>query len=133
MTAGRCAPYRGFSGDVATGRKGGLAVLGELEVRPAVTVLVLHGELDIVTVADVRALLDEAGATGRRLVIDLRDVPFVDVLCLSAILATVDRIRDDGGEACVVGASAPVRRMCALLGAGDALVMQIPEQRSTAV
>lgn len=109
-------------------------MLGELEVRPAVTVLVLHGELDIVTVADVRALLDEAGAIGRRrLVIDLRDVPFVDVLCLSAILAAVDRIRDLGGEACVVGASAPVRRMCALLGADDALVMQIPEQRSTAV
>lgn len=106
-------------------------MLGELEVRPEVTVLVLHGELDIVTVADVRALLDEAGATGRRrVVIDLRDVPFVDVLCLSAILAAVDRIRETGGESCVVGASAPVRRMCALLGADDALVMQVPEQRS---
>lgn len=109
-------------------------MLGELEVRPAIAVLVLHGELDIVTVAEVRALLDEAGATGRRrLVIDLRDVPFVDVLCLSAILAAVDRARDNGGEACVVGASAPVRRMCALLGADDALVLQLPEQRSAAV
>lgn len=109
-------------------------MLGELEVRPDVTVLVLHGELDIVTVAGVRTLLDEATATGcRRLVIDLSDVPFVDVLCLSAILATVDRVRDMGGEASVVGARKPVRRMCALLGADDALVLQIPEPRSEAV
>lgn len=109
-------------------------MLGELEVRPAVTVLVLHGELDIVTVAGVRTLLDEAGATGRsRLVIDLHDVPFLDVLCLSAILAAVDKLRDAGGQAFVVGATAPVRRMCALLGADDALVIQLPEQRSEAV
>lgn len=109
-------------------------MLGELEVRADVTVLVLHGELDIVTVAEVRDLLDEAGAAGpARLVIDLRDVPFVDVLCLSAILATVDRLRDTGGEAAVIGARAPVRRMCALLGADDALVLQIPEQRPAAV
>ncbi|MBV9370017.1 MAG: STAS domain-containing protein [Frankiales bacterium] len=109
-------------------------VLGELEVRPDVAVLVLHGELDIVTVAEVRTLLDDAGATGRRrLVIDLSDVPFVDVLCLSAILATVDRLRDMGGDAAVVGANKPVRRMCALLGADDALVIQIPDQRSAAV
>ena len=108
-------------------------MLGEVDVRPDVTVLVLHGELDIVTVAEVRALLDEAGAPGcTRLVIDLRDVPFVDVLCLSAILATVDRLRDLGGEASVVGASKPVRRMCALLGADDALVLQIPDQRAAA-
>lgn len=109
-------------------------MLGELEVRPEVTVLVLHGELDIVTVAGVRTLLDEAVATGcRRLVVDLNDVPFVDVLCLSAVLAAVDRVRDAGGEASVVGASRPVRRMCALLGADDALVLQIPEPRSEAV
>ena len=109
-------------------------MLGELEVRPEVTVLALHGELDIVTVAEVRALLDAAVSTGcRRLVIDLSDVPFVDVLCLSAILATVDRLRDAGGEASVVGALKPVRRMCALLGADDALVLQIPEPRSEAV
>lgn len=111
----------------------GGVVLGEVDVRPEVTVLVLHGELDIVTVAEVRALLDEAGAPDcNRLVIDLRDVPFVDVLCLSAILAAVDRLRDMGGEASVVGASKPVRRMCALLGADDALVLQIPDQRAAA-
>jgi anti-sigma B factor antagonist len=109
-------------------------VLGKVEVRADVTVLMLHGELDIVTVAEVRALLDEATATGcQRLVIDLSAVPFVDVLCLSAILATVDRMRDSGGEASVIGASKPVRRMCALLGADDALVLQIPEPRSEAV
>lgn len=109
-------------------------MLGEFEVRPDVTVLTLHGELDIVTVAEVRALLDAAAATGcQRLIIDLNDVPFVDVLCLSSILATVDRLRDMGGEASVVGANKPLRRMCALLGADDALVLQIPGPRSEAV
>lgn len=109
-------------------------MLGELEVQPAVTVLVLHGELDIATVSGLRRLLDEAAAAGRsRLVVDMRDVPFVDVLCLSAILAAVDRAREAGGQAFVVGATSPVRRLCSLLGADDALVIQLPEPRSAAV
>ena len=105
-------------------------MLGELEVRPMVTTVVLHGELDLVTVEALRCLLDESIVDApARLVIDLRDVPFVDVLSLSTILAATDSVRDRGGVAFVRGATAAVRRICALLNADDVLATDIPLQR----
>ena len=63
-------------------------MLGELQVQPMVTTVVLHGELDLVTVEALRELLDDAVVGDpARLVIDIADVPFVDVLSLSSILA----------------------------------------------
>lgn len=105
-------------------------VLGELLVRPMVTTVVLHGELDLATVHHLRALLDDAGSRRPpRLVIDVSDVPFLDVLSLSAILAAADQVRDRGGMAAVTGASPAVRRICALLNAEDVLAADIPQQR----
>jgi len=105
-------------------------MLGELEVRPMVTTVVLHGELDLVTVEALRSLLDDAVVHDpSRLVIDITDVPFVDVLSLSTILATADAVRDRGGVALVRGATAAVRRVCALLNADDVLAADIPLQR----
>jgi len=105
-------------------------MLGELLVRPTATTLVLHGELDLATINLLRDLLDDAVATRpRMLVIDLRDVPFVDLLSLSAILAAADAVRDRGGDASVAGASTAVRRVCALLNADDVLAAEIPLQR----
>lgn len=105
-------------------------MLGELEVQPMVTTVVLHGELDLVTVEALRSLLDEAaGNEPARLVIDISDVPFVDVLSLSTILATADSVRERGGVAFVRGATLAVRRICALLNAGDVLAAEIPLQR----
>jgi anti-anti-sigma factor len=105
-------------------------MLGELEVRPMVTTVVLHGELDLVTVEALRELLGAATSPSpQRLVIDIADVPFVDVLSLSTILAAADSVRDAGGTAVVRGATAPVRRICALLNADDVLAAEIPLQR----
>jgi anti-sigma B factor antagonist len=105
-------------------------MLGELEVRPMVTTVVLHGELDLVTVEALRSLLDEAVVEDpSRLVIDIADVPFVDVLSLSTILATADAVRDRGGVAMVRGATAAVRRVCHLLNADDVLAADVPLQR----
>lgn len=105
-------------------------MLGELEVRPMVTTVVLHGELDLVTVEALRSLLDDAvHGDPSRLVIDISDVPFVDVLSLSTILATADAVRDRGGVAVVRGATPAVRRVCTILNADDVLVADIPLQR----
>ena len=105
-------------------------MLGELEVRPMVTTVVLHGELDLVTVEALRSLMDEAVMHDpTRLVIDISDVPFVDVLSLSTILAATDSVRDRGGVAFVRGATVAVRRICALLNADDVLATDIPLQR----
>lgn len=108
-------------------------MLGELQVRPAEVTVVLHGELDLVTITGLRTLLDQAVARRPgRLVIDLSDVPFVDVLSLSAMLAAADGIRDRGGSAVVRGASPPVRRMCTLFNAADLLTPDVPLPRRAA-
>jgi anti-sigma B factor antagonist len=88
-------------------------MLGEVLVQPAETTLILHGELDLVTIERLRRLLEQACAgEPDRLVVDLFDVPFVDVLSLSTILATADAQRDRSASLFVVGASPAVRRMC---------------------
>jgi anti-sigma B factor antagonist len=105
-------------------------MLGELQVQSRAVRLTLHGELDLVTVETLRELLAEACDSDRsRVVIDLTDVPFVDVLSLSTILAAADGLRDRGAALSVAGASAAVRRVCALLNAEDVLEPTLPQQR----
>lgn len=108
-------------------------MLGELDVQPVVTTLVLHGDLDLVSVERLRVLLDVAIAhRPKHFIIDIGDVPFVDVLSLSAILAAADTVRDRGGTAQVRGATPAVRRVCALLNADDVLMAEVPLQRRSA-
>ena len=105
-------------------------MLGELQVAPDATVVTLHGDLDLVTIEELRGLLDQAClGDPDRVVIDLTDVPFVDVLSLSTILASADAIREYGGFLHVRGASGAVRRICALLNAKDVLLPVMPAPR----
>ena len=106
---------------------------GELDIQPMVTVVTLHGELDMLTVDSLRQLLSAAClGDPDRVVVDINDVPFVDVLSLSTILATADSLRERGGALIVVGASSAVRRICALLNAEDVLVPMLPMPRAAA-
>ena len=109
-------------------------MLGELLVRPSATHLILHGELDLVTVERLRRLLEHACASSPEcLMVDLSDVPFVDVLSLSTILATADGLREHDAALVVVGASPAVRRMCTLLNAADVLAPDVPMPRLAAL
>lgn len=107
-------------------------MIGEVIVQGTVATVRLHGDLDLVTVEELRRLLRQASAGTCDVVVDLSDVPFVDVLSLSAILATADALRDQGRHLAVVGASPPVRRVCALLNAGDVLTPDLPSPRLAA-
>ena len=105
-------------------------MIGELDARPARTVVTCHGDLDLMTIEELRLLLASACANRpRTVVVDLSDVPFVDVLSLSAILAAADGLREHGGHLSVRGACAPVRRICALLNADDVLEPELPMPR----
>jgi anti-anti-sigma factor len=105
-------------------------VLGEVIVESGVTTARLHGDLDLVSVEALRDLLDDVCATKSPLVIvDLGDVPFVDVLSLSVILGTADYLRENGRQLVVEGPSTSVRRLCALLNAEDILAPQLPLSR----
>jgi anti-sigma B factor antagonist len=102
----------------------------EVRVTSDTTVVTLHGDLDMVTVEPLRDVLDQAAAGPTpRVVVDLADVPFIDVVSLSAILATADSLRDDARQLLVSGASVSVRRLCALLNADDVLAPPIPLPR----
>jgi anti-anti-sigma factor len=105
-------------------------MLGELHVQPSATRVILHGELDLLTVEPLRALLaDACVAKPAHVVVDLSDVPFVDVVSLSTILAAADSQRERQASLVVAGASAAVRRVCALLNADDVLAPEVPMPR----
>jgi anti-anti-sigma factor len=105
-------------------------VIGELLVEPTVTTLVLHGEFDLVTVDGLRSLLAEARRVpAPQLVVEVSDASFIDVLSLSAILATADAARTEGSTLVIRGARPALRRMCALLNAEDVLELDVPVPR----
>lgn len=66
--------------------------------RDADTVTVaLHGEVDVVTVDQVRvALTDAIAAAPKHIVVDLADLSFIDSTGLGAIVFGFQRCRDQG-------------------------------------
>jgi anti-sigma B factor antagonist len=108
-------------------------MLGEVHMMSDVTVVRLHGDLDLVNVDALRDLLDDiCKGDSARIVIDLGDVPFVDVLSLSVILGMADALREGGRQLVVEGASTSLRRLCALLNAEDILAPRVPLPRASA-
>lgn len=106
-------------------------MLGEVDVASGVTVARLHGDLDRTSVDGLRDLLDGVcDGESQRVVIDLCDVGFVDVLSLSVILGTADELRETGRYLSVEGASNSVRRLCELLNAEDILAPRLPLPRA---
>jgi anti-sigma B factor antagonist len=102
-------------------------MLGEVEVAGDVTVARLHGELDLVNVDALRELVAGVVETSSpQVVIDLHDVPFVDVHSLSVILGAADELRESRRQLVIAGVSNSVRRLCELLNAEDILA---PPQR----
>ena len=64
--------------------------------------IVARGELDVQSVDELRARLNEAlDAGNKRIVIDLAEVSFIDSLSLSALVGARRRLGDDGRLAVV--------------------------------
>jgi len=102
-------------------------VLGEVDVRRDATVARLHGDLDLVSVDDLRDLLEEACTRPTStIVLNFDDVSFMDVLSLAVILGAADALREEGRLLVVEGANNSVRRVCALLNAEDILEQPSP-------
>jgi anti-sigma B factor antagonist len=93
--------------------------------------IVARGELDVQSVADLRARLNEAiDAGNKKVVIDLAQVSFIDSLSLSALVAARRRIGDDGRLA-VVAMHEYVRLI--LQATGLEQVLDVFETREDAV
>ena len=102
-------------------------MLGEVDVRRDATVARLHGDLDLVSVDDLRDLLEEACTRPTStIVLNFDDVSFMDVLSLAVILGAADALREEGRLLVVEGANNSVRRVCALLNAEDILEQPSP-------
>ncbi len=76
-------------------------------------VVTVRGEVDAYSAPQLHACLEEVtGSSQRRVVIDVRDVAFIDSSGVGVLVAAVKRLREDGRRLVVRG---PTRQMTKLL------------------
>jgi anti-sigma B factor antagonist len=88
----------------------------EAEQRADATVLVLSGELDLATSGQLRTALVEAIGDGRRIVVDLERLEFIDSVGLGMLVSGLKRARSHGGDLELVVTSRLVLRPLELTG-----------------
>ena len=82
-----------------------------------IATVALRGEVDVLTVDQVRAALTDALATGpRQIVVDLSDLVFIDSTGLGALIFGFQRARDAGVRFRLTRASASIRQILMLSG-----------------
>ena len=96
-------------------------------------VISVSGELDRLTVPSLRELIEEelADESIRQLVVDLRDVEFMDGGGLRLLLEASEKMRSDGRRFCVVCTNPHVLRLFTLIDARGHL--NVVRSRSTAL
>jgi anti-anti-sigma factor len=83
----------------------------------------VSGELDIATSPELDRVLREAERDAQLLVLDLRELTFIDISSIRVILAAASRIRPGGGRLMLARGPAHVDRMFTLTGAYERLVI----------
>jgi anti-anti-sigma regulatory factor len=101
--------------------------------RPVVATVVVDGEALVVVVGAVDrfswpdlevGLIQSLAAGGRRVVLDARQMPFVDATVVSRLASFGRRLLADSGGLRVVSAPPVLHRLVDLLLIGDALVVE---------
>ncbi|MFC7531327.1 STAS domain-containing protein [Actinoplanes sp. GCM10030250] len=88
-----------------------------LDVADGTATVSLHGEIDILTVEQVRVVLGEAVAADPRLiVVEMAEVAFIDSTGLGALISGFQRARDKGIPFRLARPSANVRQILVLSG-----------------
>ena len=91
--------------------------------------VVLKGELDLVTAPDLEDTIAAMCLDGsRQLVLDLREVVFMDSSGLRTILASLDMCRSNGCELLVIPGNGACRRLFELTGAIEDLPLTEPDE-----
>jgi len=89
----------------------------QVESRNGVARVAAVGELDMGTASALNAALDGVERDGAHaIMLDMRDVAFIDSMGLQAIVEAWVRGRSNGHRMVVVGASAGARRLCRITG-----------------
>jgi anti-anti-sigma factor len=86
-------------------------------VGEAVSLVLLRGELDLAAAAALRARVDAAAAGG--LIIDLREVTFIDSSMLRELVNARHELRRHGSRLVLSGVPAAVRRLLDLTGTAE--------------
>jgi anti-anti-sigma factor len=94
------------------------------EAAGAGPVVVVAGEIDLAAVDQLEGALDRAGAGGRRLVVDLSGVRFIDSSGLHLLVRAFVRRREAGGEAVLRDPSPTVVRLLAMTGVAGVLPVE---------
>jgi stage II sporulation protein AA (anti-sigma F factor antagonist) len=85
-------------------------------------IVMLAGELDLALAPSLRNHLNRLHAEGvRHFTLDAADVPFIDSVGLSVLVALYRRCRDEDGTVSLVGPSPPIRRTLEISGLLDVL------------
>ncbi len=88
-----------------------------VKVQGRTATAALSGEFDLTAAQSVRRELDGLIDGGhRRLVVDLRKVPFLDSSGLGVLLGRYRRLSELGGEMFIFGAQQPVRTVLEMSG-----------------
>ncbi len=102
----------------------------EVSDAPNATVVALSGELDLASSSALEEELERlAAATGPSVVIDLRDLEFMDSTGLSALVRAQSRLEQAGRRLAVVRGGSQVDRLLELTGLAQRLeLIDGPEQ-----
>jgi anti-sigma B factor antagonist len=103
-----------------------------LEVREAgaATVIAVSGELDLASSPALQEELERATASGTpMLIIDLRELDFMDSTGLSVLVRAHQRIEEQGRQLAMVRGPQQVQRLLSLTGVADRLTLvDTPEE-----
>ena len=87
------------------------------------TVIAVRGELDVATGPALEASIGEARAAGGELILDLRELRFIDASGLAVLLRAQQRARRAGQRFAVSARARPLERLLALTGLRDELTV----------
>ena len=93
-----------------------MALTVETSEHGATTLLVLRGELDIATSPQLRDELVRVIGDGRRIVVDLEGLGFIDSVGLGILVSGLKRARSDGGDLELVCANRVILQPLELTG-----------------
>jgi anti-sigma B factor antagonist len=94
-----------------------------------VSLLLLRGELDLASAAGLRSRVEAAAASG--LIIDLREVTFIDSSALRELLNAREELARHGSRLVLSGVPASVRRLLDMTGTAD--LFETAETRAEAI
>jgi anti-sigma B factor antagonist len=92
-------------------------VIERAAVRDDVTLLIFRGELDLAAASSMRSRVD--ALAGSAVVIDLRDVTFLDSSALRELLNARESVVRRGGRIVLSGVPASVQRLFDMTGTSD--------------